>query len=141
MENYRETLLKRIRIFAAYVGFMAFMTITINQFLGYNAFSGFILGAFVSLEFLGAIMVIRARIALHDENALKEMYIKEHDERLKMIRLKTGANVMLITFAGLVLAMMVSGFVNITVFFTLLAVVLFISITMIALKIYYNKKM
>ena len=141
MENYRKTLLNRIRIFSAYVGFMAFMTITINRFFGDNSFSGFILGVFVGLEILGAVIVLKARKALHDEKVLKEMYIKEHDERMKMIRLKTGSNGVLIILEGLTLAMMVAGFVNKTVFFTLFAVVIFISITMIALKIYYNKKM
>ena len=141
MENYRKKLLNRIRIFATYLGFMAFMTITINQFFGENPFSGFILGAFAALEILGAIMVIRARKALHDEKVLKEMYIKEQDERLKMIRLKTGSNAVPIILAGLILSMMVAGFVNITVFFTLFSVVLFISFTMLALKIYYNRKM
>jgi len=78
--------------------------------------------------------------ALKDEAYLKKMYIKENDERRKLIRTKSRNTAITIILLGLLIAMMISGYFSKVVFFTLLGVEVFIAAVALLLKLYYNKK-
>lgn len=102
--------------------------------------SGFQLGIVLAFEFVFITKLIKYRKALNDENMLKVLYIKETDERSVFIAKKTATLSFNISLSVIAIATIVSGFFNITVFFTLLGVLAFIAITKAVLKMYYKKK-
>ncbi len=95
-------------------------------------------GGLTAIVIIGIILNVRA---LRSEKALKKLYVKETDERTRLIAVKgksAGASAYL--FCMLVVGI-VSGFFNITVFFTLIASVFILSLFMSGGKLYYCKKL
>jgi hypothetical protein len=101
-----------------------------------SAFSG---GLSLAAAFLLIRSVAKYTKALCNEEILKELYIAETDERNVMIRAKTGGTAVNIILATLICATIIGGVFNETVFYTLYATLLFVSIVMLIFKFYYKK--
>lgn len=101
---------------------------------------GFQIGIFIGLEVIMLLWAFRYKKALGDEKLLKALYIQEHDERAQLISGRIGATGFLIVLLGIGLATVVAGFINLTVFLTLMAVLMFSVSVKAALKIYYHRK-
>lgn len=101
---------------------------------------GFQTGIFAGLELILLFILGKNITAMKTDVALKKLYIQEHDERKLMIKQKTGSIGFEIYTIGICFAIIVSGFFNQTVFFTLLGVTVFIEFIQFFLKIYYTKK-
>ena len=140
MEKYKNTVKTRITIGGLYCCLVMVPNLILNHFLGGDAFTNFIMGALVGIQAIIIGMIIKYSVALRNEETLKKLYIKENDERLKYIRTKVGGSGLKVVLAGLLLAMMVSGYFSKTVFFTLFAVELFVALVMLSLKLYYSNK-
>ncbi len=78
---------------------------------------------------------------MRDEKALKILQIEECDERTIMIMQKTGAAGFNICIMSLAFATVIAGFVNQTVFFSLLGATLFTALVKFFFIIYYHKKL
>lgn len=102
--------------------------------------SGFRTGMAVGIGGFALIQMIGLGKAILDEKALKELYNKEHDERLRAIRAKAGMPLLLITSVLMLIAAMIAGPLSVPIFYTLLiasSVQLLISLFV---KMYYLKK-
>lgn len=103
--------------------------------------SGFRSGLSVGLGVVSLIRMIILGQAIRDEKKLKELYNKEHDERLREIRAKAGMPLLLITSFLMLVAAMIAGPLNVTIFFTLLIAAMAQLLTGLVVKMYYLKKM
>lgn len=104
-------------------------------------FSGFQTGLFS-----GFMIVMFWRIwgyirAVRNEEKLRALYIKAHDERSWAIYTQARSNAFWISFLCLAATAVVSGFYSYTVFYTLLGVVLFMGGVAISTKIFFSRKL
>ena len=128
MTDFRQTLKKRIFWMRAFTGtvFAIIMLGLLNEFMGnvvslptpqFTYLKSFQTGFLISIEAIILILYRRYRNALRNQDKLELLYNIEHDERKIMIRHKAGVPVMLITSAIILLAAIVAGYFNETVFY------------------------
>lgn len=103
--------------------------------------SGFRTGMAIGIGFFALIRLFFLGKAIRDEKTLKELYNKEHDERLREIRAKAGMPLLLITSVLMLIAALIAGPLNVTVFYTLLIAASVQLLTGLGVKMYYLKKM
>ncbi len=101
---------------------------------------GFQLGIFLGMQCALLFYGSKLRKALKNKDALKMIYIEEHDERLTVIKQKTGGLALYIIMIGVALAAIIAGFFNELIFLTLLVTLVFIVSVKAVLKIYWSKK-
>lgn len=101
---------------------------------------GFVSGASLGILALLLFGLIRNLLALRDEKKLKKLYIKESDERQTQIYTQAMCAAMRTTLILGLVAVVVSGYFNMTVSLTLLAAVFFVSLVAIAFMLYFLKK-
>lgn len=102
---------------------------------------GFDLGIFSAVVVVSIFVGVHNALALRSEEKLKKLYIKETDERQTLIKQKSGSTAFYIIMYSLILATIASGFLNKTVFFTLLAAVVFSEITLLSTIFYYKHQL
>ena len=145
MEAYKKKLTLRVVILILVM--LIFLAILLyNQFgaseelkesLGFSFQCGFSAAGLLVLIF----WFVKYRSALKDETKLRVLFNQENDERMKAIRAKAGVPMVLILSILLVLAGMIIGFWNETVFVVLIGVALFQLFTSAAVKSYYMRRM
>lgn len=115
-----------------------FLTVEKN---GDGAFmAGFRSGFCTSLIGFLVVKIIILSRALKDEKKLKAMYIKETDERNMLIEQKTSTASFAVTIIGLGVACVIVSFFSRQILYTLICVILFVSIVKVTFNIYYSKK-
>lgn len=82
--------------------------------------------------------IARNLLNMGNDEKLKKQYIRETDERNMMVRQKSASAAMPVIIYGLGIAIIVAGFFNEMVFFTLIGVLFFIGFIVGGLKIFYN---
>lgn len=97
---------------------------------------------------LGSVMIVASIITIvkisrlfKDERKLHQQRLKEGDERIHTIARQAGFVAGTVVILAEYLALLVSGFFNLTVFWTLWAAVIFHSGLIAVLTKYYKKKM
>lgn len=150
MENYRKKLKAQNIIFS-----ICALALTIVLILGFSGiikpiegnekwkdyWNGMISGmslAFIAIMIIG---IIKNIIAMKNSRKLKKKYAKENDERKAQITEKgksLGASIFLMIMPVIII---ISGYFNIIVCFTCLAITFGLSFSMLLGKIYYSKKM
>ncbi|MGI6545633.1 MAG: hypothetical protein ACOX2M_04225 [Fastidiosipilaceae bacterium] len=101
---------------------------------------GFQFGAAISLGIISIAFLILYRRVLTDDKKLKLQYNKENDERLKTIRAKAGVPMVLITSIFMIIAGIIAGYFNLTIFITLVvAAVSQMLIAAVTKQIYLRK--
>lgn len=103
--------------------------------------SGFQIGLFVALAMWLIASTAYIGAALKDDKKLREMYIKETDERNIKISELTGVKLQQSLCLPLLIATIVAGYFSAEVFFTLLVVILFIAFVTLARKLYFRQNM
>lgn len=101
--------------------------------------SGFQIGLFIAFAIWLIASTTYIGVALKDDKKLKEMYIKYTDERNMKISEMTGVKLYQCLYFPLLIATIVAGYFSSEVFFTLLAVIFFISMVTFVRGIYFNK--
>jgi len=81
-----------------------------------------------------AVFIHRTLIAIKNPDKLKKLYISETDERILLIRQKSGSVGMNIVMYGLTIGAFIVGNFNDIVFFTLLGVCLFVGLVRVFLS-------
>lgn len=150
MENYQKKLKNQNRLYAA--GALALIAVQILAYTGvispleggghFDAFwNGFIAGASAGVTVMFIVGIIINIRALRNDERLRKLYIKEHDERKLAIARSaqsTGANIFML---AMIPALIIAGYFSVTVFFTALACLMALCLTVVACKIYYAKKL
>ncbi len=123
MENYKKSLRTRLVLLGMLALFAAACSIY-DQFFASEALKasplfGFQAGLLIGLGLVSVIFILRINRILRDDAKLKLEYNREHDERLKAIRAKSGMPMLLITSAAMVIAGVIAGYFNTVIFITL----------------------
>jgi hypothetical protein len=127
MEKFMMTIKRRVMLFsgmaiaAAALGIYSFLVICNSEKTGMTdgIIAGFQFGLILGIGLLALLQIIRLIMVIRDDKKLKILYNKEHDERLKAIRSKAGMPMLLINSIIMLIAAIIAGYFNITVFFTL----------------------
>lgn len=141
MENFKLTLQKKIRVYLLFSVICAAGVLLLSIFGkandGFNATSG-LLGALFAISFCN---IIKVKKALKNDEMLKEIYIRNTDERNIQIT-KEAANASFhVIIIGIALATVIANFISVTVSCTLSICLAFIFLVNGALSAYYNSKM
>lgn len=147
MEQYRRKL--KLQNILLAVGFMILVVIQVLAYLGIvtpnsdehwaDYWNGFIAGAAAGICILFLIGFLINIRALRNETKLKKLYIKENDERSAQVQ-KNGKSAGATIFMIIALpAAIVSGYFNITVFLTIVACEMVLSLIICGAKLYYNR--
>lgn len=148
MENYRKMMQQKIAVNAVMFCFGSAVFIVgqwgfLSKYKPEGNFGDFISGFQVGLFIVFAVGLIASvacvGTALKDDKKLKAMYIKDTDERNIKISEMTGIKLYQSLCFPLLIATIIAGYFSAEVFFTLLAVVFFISIVTIVRKSYFCK--
>lgn len=103
--------------------------------------SGFRTGMAIGIGGFALIQMIGLGKAIRDEKKLKELYNKEHDERLRAIRAKAGMPILLITSVLMLIAALIAGPLSVPIFYTLLIASSAQLLISLVVKMYYMKIM
>ena len=98
-------------------------------------------GVTTALGLMSVCLIVRFRSILGNDTKLQQQFNRENDERLKAIRAKAGMPMLLITSAGMLLAAIIAGYYDITVFITLVAAALLQVLAGAIVKLVYLKRM
>lgn len=154
MEQYKEKLKVNCRITAlcalllALVSVLGFLAeagiVPLTPLAGdehwQSQWRGFMSGAAMGVLGFMVVGLLRARKALKDEKALRQLYIKENDERQIQIWTSARASAMqAFLLLGLV-ATVVAGYFSVPIAMTILACVLLNSLLGFGFKLYYSGK-
>lgn len=150
MENYRTIIKRRIVIYSVcivcslvFVVCAALWGYSLSQGSDQHASdftNGFPVGVFSAFIAIMLMTILRYRKALRDEAALKALYVREHDERERMISVKIGGAGYNIVFGTVLLGAITAGFFDTAIGLTLMGVTLLMALVKLSLKIYYYKK-
>ena len=145
LENYHEVLNKRERLYKSYIS-LALIFWGIGNFLLKDkarlndSALGFINGLTLGIEIICVFWVFRIRKALKDDKILRRLYIDEHDERKKFIKLKSGSNLIGKIALGIFMISILASYFDMVVFYTLVITGIFLIILSLLLKLYWIKK-
>ena len=98
------------------------------------------LGIFSGIVVTALIKIARIRNALKNKDNLEELYIKETDERNRIIILKTCKACITITLVLLGIGAIIASMFSETVFFTLGIVLVSVSILYLILRVYFANR-
>lgn len=122
VEAYRKVIRRRmiamLAISAFYVAAMVAMHTVWRVELGLTA--SFLEGFASAIVVLTVVLAPRYRRALKDEQALRRMWNREHDERMSAIRARAGLPMLMYTSLAMVTAALLLSAWNVTVAATLL---------------------
>ena len=144
LEKYREELIKKEKIYKAFIGFaMAFLGLgrflLKDNLLVNDSSLGFLTGLVLGINFICLYLIFKTKKALMDEKLLKEMYIREYDERERFIKLKSASSIISILAVGIFIVSILASYINIIVFYTLAITGGFLLLVGLVLKFYWRK--
>lgn len=87
-----------------------------------------------------AVRVIQYASALKNDEKLKKLFIRETDERVRLIFEKADSASSRVITIGLGLSTIVASFYSMTVFYTLTLIILAAAFVHIAFRFYYSRK-
>ena len=147
MDNYRNIIKKRVVWLSIFIVIVVFIGIYDAFFLSKaelvktprNVLQAFQIGLILGLGYIAVVHRIKLARALKDDHKLKLLYNREHDERLKTIRGKAGMPVLMICSVAIIVAAVITGYFNITIFYTLLITGIAQLLMGLILKVYYMR--
>lgn len=147
MKEFRLKMIKKRWIFIS-LNFIAVIIINLSSIYGHPTYNtntndmiqGFRVGICIGMEIVLLYQIVGIVKALKSEDNLRQLYIKENDERNKFISLQTSSIGYSIALFGMALAVIVSSFFNSVVCITLLLATLFLIIIILLLYVYYRNK-
>jgi hypothetical protein len=145
MEHYRKKLKQRslflILTMLVGFGFGIYDGLFASAWQRGNDVFSFQCGIAIGAELLAVLKLIQYQRALKEEECLKIEYNKENDERSKTIRAKAGMPMLMLTSGVMLLAGMIAGYYNETIFLTLIATAIVQLTIGAAVKVYYMRKL
>ncbi len=144
LEKYREGLIKKEKIYKAFIGFsMGFLGLG-RFLLKENPITndlslGFLTGLILGINLICLYLVLKIQKCLKDEKLLKDMYIKKYDERENFIKLKSASSLISILGLGIFIISIIASYINIIIFYTLVITGIIILLIGLVLKFYWRK--
>lgn len=144
LEKYREDLIKKEKIYQAFIGLaMAFLgsgrfLLKGNPIVNDSSL-GFLTGLILGINLICLYLICKTKKALQDKKLLKEMYIKKYDERESFIKLKSASSLISILAVGIFIVSILASYINIIVFYTLAITGGFLLLVGLGLKIYWRR--
>lgn len=149
MKRFKNVLKKRLTLMIVFNG-LAVIFISLTAAYGNmtadgnenltDMIHGFQVGIFIGLQLMMLIFIAKYGKALKNEDALKNLYIVENDERKKLIQDKIGGVGFNFIIGAAATATVMAGFFHQLVFVTLLGVLTFMALVKGVLKLYYRNK-
>lgn len=125
MEKYRKTIKTRIVLFSILILLCCAIAVCCMVFGSDEGEEGFITGfqcgVAAGIAVVLVIFTIRYSRALRDEKALQLQYNRENDEMVKAVKAKAGLPMLQYTSIAIILAGVVGGYYDVTVFKALIA--------------------
>lgn len=144
LEKYREDLIKKEKIYQAFIGLaMAFLgsgrfLLKGNPIVNDSSL-GFLTGLILGINLICLYLICKTKKALQDKKLLKEMYIKKYDERESFIKLKSASSIISILAVGIFIVSILASYINIISFYSLAITGGFILLVGLGLKFYWRK--
>lgn len=143
MDAYRKTIKRRrllLAIFALAVAVIGIIDVfLLSEELRIDYVWEFQFGVLIGLDALALVRIFSYKKLLSDDELLRSQYNRENDERLKAIRGKAGQPVMWISSVIIIIAGIIAGYFNFTVFLTLVITGLSLLVFGCVLKLVYMK--
>ncbi|APZ49772.1 hypothetical protein BW721_09060 [Jeotgalibaca sp. PTS2502] len=145
LENYKKEIGSRISILVL-LCIVALLAVIIGNFYLKYKFplkedvTDYVVGFFTGLELVSVFYMGMLVRAYRNREILEKMYTKETDERVILIKMKSGANIIPIFSMVIVIVSLIVAYVSYEAFLALM-IVAFVQIKFsIILKIYWSKK-
>lgn len=144
MDNFKKQIKKRNRIIKYGLGLLVIFNIFLYIFqrtspeLDHGL--SFQMGICVGLIIIGIALIYKYTTALKNDSQLKKLYINEQDERKAMIKQKMCQSALVTFMICLLLMISIVVYLNLTVAYTLIAVVYGLLFIVLGFKIYYSKR-
>lgn len=106
-----------------------------------DVLAGFQQGLILAMGVLSLINFMKLSAAVKEEKKLQMLFNKENDERQIYIRKKAGMPMMMFTSGAMILAGVIAGYFNETVFFTLVIAAICQLTVGAAIKVFYMIKL
>lgn len=147
MENFRRTIKHRIIWLISLNALALVFIISVGLYSSKGSgghvsefIRGFQAGIFMVLQAYLLFLTVWYALSLRNEERLNKLKIAENDERARLIRDKIGGVGFNFSLAAIAAGAVAAGFLNEIVFFTLMAVTIFMALVKAALKFHYNTK-
>lgn len=145
LENYKKEIGFRIS-FLVLLCIVALLAVIIGNFYLKNKFplkedvTDYVIGFFTGLELVSVFYMSMLARAYRNRDILEKMYTKETDERVILIKMKSGANIIPIFSMVIVIVSLIVAYVSYEAFLALMIVAFVQMIFSKILKIYWSKK-
>ena len=145
LENYKKEIGFRISILVL-LCIVALLAVIIGNFYLKYKFSlkedvtDYVVGFFTGLELVSVFYMGMLVRAYRNRDILEKMYTKETDERVILIKMKSGANIIPIFSMVIVIVSLIVAYVSYEAFLALMIVAFVQMIFSKILKIYWSKK-
>ncbi|MGC4020300.1 MAG: hypothetical protein QM793_14445 [Muricomes sp.] len=146
-EEYREKMTSGIKLnfMLGGVGIITIAVAILWMIQGEGMHDGFLSGVFAgtggTILFLAVHNILKIKKLLKDEKLLRAERLKVSDERNHMIAQKSMYWSSIIVIGACYLVMLVSGFFNMAVFWSLWSVVMIYCVVAVVIRKYYEKKL
>lgn len=145
LENYKKEIGFRIS-FLVILCIVALLAVIIGNIYLKNKFplkedvTDYVIGFFIGLELVSVFYMSMLARAYRNRDILEKMYTKETDERVILIKMKSGANIIPIFSMVIVIVSLIVAYVSYEAFLALMIVAIVQMIFSKILKIYWSKK-
>ena len=145
LENYKKEIGFRIS-FLVLLCIVALLAVIIGNFYLKNKFplkedvTDYVIRFFIGLELVSVFYMSMLARAYRNRDILEKMYTKETDERVILIKMKSGANIIPIFSMVIVIVSLIVAYVSYEAFLALMIVAFVQMIFSKILKIYWSKK-
>lgn len=147
MEKYKKEMQQKMSLLIAFNGIMTMILVwessmsdklPDSNFLSFS--NGFKSGSAICLMIIALVYVVKYSKCMKDDSKLKQNYIADTDERIQEINKYAGGYFIKLVLGIIYIITYVSSYFSQTVFLTLLAVLLLISILrLVTFKVYERK--
>lgn len=146
IESYKKEIHNRLILMKVLSG-LAVLAMLLGNFYVKKAIpskadiTDYVIGFFTGLEIVFVFYIFKLSKVLKNEEELKEMYLKEYDERKMLINLKSGIHILPFYSTVMFVISLVVAYISYEAFIALTCAALGQIVLALILKIYWNRKL
>lgn len=142
MDKFKKQLQSRNRwlcvLLFIYVGMIMLLHFVLSDVN--NIGNDFLMGLFMGLCMLAVVYLLKSHQAINDETKLRELYIRENDERKILIKQRMCQSSLMVIIIGLIFAISIAIYIHLIVAYTLMITAFVMMFIVLGFKIYYSRK-